>query len=335
MPTIANQANAVGWGPSSYYAPSGSAYWALNNDWNYPGPGTQSIDYNTSTFPNGTTIHWNYGSKVAPSNVWGYPEVVFGSQKGGSFEPANATHPANWGEQIGTLGHFNMTWDISLTGNQSQYDVLAETFLNGHEFGIFLHSPKFLTDYITKNHADGLYHFDLGGIQGVAIPGAWGGGGFAIIPDSVLNGTPMTHGSIDLAPVIQWAISEGWLSSSYQLKGFELGIEAQQGAGSMTVNNLNYDWGPGSSPTNETAASGQHTAAASGQHTAAASGQHTAAASGQHTAAASGQHTAASGQHTAASGQHTAAASGQHTAASGQHTTAAAGRFGAQRRSWN
>ena len=45
-----------------------------------------------------------------------------------SFDPPNGTHPANWGEQIGTLGHFNMTWDVSLTGNLNQYDVLAETY---------------------------------------------------------------------------------------------------------------------------------------------------------------------------------------------------------------
>ena len=71
-----------------------------------------------------------------------------------------------------------------------------------------------------------------------------------LIPNSVEAGTPMTQGSIDFAPIIQWAISEGWLSSSSELKGFELGVEVKQGAGSMTVNSLNYDWGPGSSPTN-------------------------------------------------------------------------------------
>ena len=240
MPTITTQ----DWG--SYYAPPGSAYWALNNAWNNPGAGTQWIDYNTSTFPNGTTINWNYGSHIAPSNVWGYPEIVYGTQNT-SFDPPNGTHPANWGEQIGTLGHFNMTWDFSLTGNLNQYDVLAETHLSGHEFGIILNSPDYMTNFISGFTQ---YHFNLGGVEGEAIPNFWGSGTLGIIPDSVENGTPMTHGSIDFAPIISWAISEGWLSSSDQLKGFELGIEAQQGAGSMTVNSLNYDWGPGSSPTN-------------------------------------------------------------------------------------
>ena len=140
-----------------------------------------------------------------------------------------------------------MTWDVSLTGNLNQYDVLAETLLSGHEFGIILNSPDYMTNWINGFTQ---YHFNLGGIQGEAIPNSWGSGTLVLIPDSVENGTPMTHGSIDFAPIISGPSQQGWLSSSDQLKGFELGIEAQQGAGSMTVNSLNYDWGPGSSPTN-------------------------------------------------------------------------------------
>jgi hypothetical protein len=171
--------------------------------------------------------------------VWGYPEVVYGSQGSSLFDPPGI-HPANWGQQIGTLGHFNMTWDISLS-NPGPFDVLAETFPNGHEFGVILTAYP---DFISYAQTLTMYPFNLGGLKGEAIPDAWASGSLMLIPDSVINGTPMTHGSIDFAPIIQWAISKGWLSSSYQLKGFELGVEVQQGASSMTVNNLNYDWGP-------------------------------------------------------------------------------------------
>ena len=294
MPTITAEATRAGWGPSSYYEPSGSPYWVLNNDWNYPGPGTQSIDYNTSSVPNGTTINWNYGSHIAPSNVWGYPEVVYGTQ-GISFEPTNATHPANWGEQIGTLGHFNMTWDVSLTGNQNQYDVLAETHLSGHEFGIVLNLPPYMS---SLGNGSTQHPFNLGGIQGEAIPNFWGSGSLALIPDSVENGTPMTHGSIDFAPILQWAISQGWLSSSDQLKGFALGIEAQQGAGSMTVNNLNYDWGPGSS---------------------------TGASTGGSTGGSGGSSVASGGSITPAGGSNTGTSSGSITTTGGSGSPATAG----------
>ena len=180
MPTITDQANEVGWGPSSYYSPAGSPWWVLNGDWNYPPAGSQWIDYNTSDLS-----QWNdhplelWPSKVAPSNVWGYPEVVYGSQgHSSSFEPPNGIRPANWGEQIGTLGHFNMTWDVTLTGqsNLNQYDVLAETFLGGKEFGIVLGAYPDFIDYVENSAGLTAHPFNLGGLQGDAFPNAWGDG---------------------------------------------------------------------------------------------------------------------------------------------------------------
>jgi hypothetical protein len=247
MPTITDQSIQADWGPTTWYSPSGSPWWTQNSDWNGAAPGTQWIDYNISTFPNGTVIHWNYGAHTNPANVWGYPAVNYGTVN--TQNPPNGTLPANWGQQVGTLCHFNMTWDTSLAGQaQDPYAVLAETKFDGnpeYEFGIFLKLYPAGINYVKKNHTG--YHFDLGGLQGEVFPDFWRPGSLAIVPDSVLNGTPMTHGSIDFAPIIKWAISQGWLDPSYQLKGFQLGIEGQQGAGSMTVNHLNYDWRPCSS----------------------------------------------------------------------------------------
>jgi hypothetical protein len=317
MPTLTNQTSIDGWGQSTY-DPSGSLYWALNNDWNngvYDN--TQWIDYNTSTFPNGTTINWDYGSHIGGSNVWGYPEIVYGTQ-GKSWDNPNGTQPPNWGEQIGTLGHFTMTWDISLTGNLNQHDTLAETFLSGHEFGFFLQAPTYLTDWLNGKTQ---YHFDLGGIQGEAIPI---NGSLFLIPDSVENGTPMTHGSVDFAPILQWAISQGWLSSSDQLKGFELGVEPQQGAGSMTVNNWNVDWGPGGSTSGSTSGtttttSGSTDTSSSGSST--GSSGSTTTTGGSTDTSSSGSSTGSSGSTTTTGGSTDTSSSGSSTDSSGSTTT--------------
>jgi hypothetical protein len=317
MPTLA-QANQVGWGTSSYYAPSGSSYWALNNDWNNPPNGTQSIDYNASTFPNGTTISWNYGSHIAPSNVWGYPEVIYGDQGGGGIH--EGVKPANYGEQIGTLGHFNFSFDYSLTGNQNQYDVLAETHLSGNEVGVILNSPSYMTAFI-KGFTQ--HHFDLGGISGEAVPGFWGPGSLMVIPDSVENGTPMTHGSIDLAPILQYAVSQGWLSSNEQVTGWELGVEAQQGAGSLTVNQFNVDWGPGDSTGGSTG--GSTTTTTGGSSDTSSSGSSTGS-SGSTTTTGGSSDTSSSGSSTDSGGSTTTTGgssdtSGSSTGSSGSTTT--------------
>jgi hypothetical protein len=317
MPTLA-QANQVGWGTSSYYAPSGSSYWALNNDWNNPPNGTQSIDYNASTFPNGTTISWNYGSHIAPSNVWGYPEVIYGDQGGGGIH--EGVKPANYGEQIGTLGHFNFSFDYSLTGNQNQYDVLAETHLSGNEVGVILNSPSYMTAFI-KGFTQ--HHFDLGGISGEAVPGFWGPGSLMVIPDSVENGTPMTHGSIDLAPILQYAVSQGWLSSNEQVTGWELGVEAQQGAGSLTVNQFNVDWGPGDSTGGSTG--GSTTTTTGGSSDTSSSGSSTGS-SGSTTTTGGSSDTSSSGSSTDSGGSTATTGgssdtSGSSTGSSGSTTT--------------
>jgi hypothetical protein len=311
MPTLA-QANQVGWGTSSYYAPSGSSYWALNNDWNNPPNGTQSIDYNASTFPNGTTISWNYGSHIAPSNVWGYPEVIYGDQGGGGIH--EGVKPANYGEQIGTLGHFNFSFDYSLTGNQNQYDVLAETHLSGNEVGVILNSPSYMTAFI-KGFTQ--HHFDLGGISGEAVPGFWGPGSLMVIPDSVENGTPMTHGSIDLAPILQYAVSQGWLSSNEQVTGWELGVEAQQGAGSLTVNQFNVDWGPGDSTGGSTG--GSTTTTTGGSSDTSSSGSSTGS-SGSTTTTGGSSDTSSSGSSTDSGGSTATTGGSSDTSSSGSST---------------
>lgn len=178
MPTITSN-----WG----FSDGSGTYWALNNAWNGAAPGTQWIDYNTSsTFPNGTTINWNYGNHIANFNVWGYPEVVYGDQNGGathggiSSSSITGVEPPNVGEQVSTLGHFNFTWDVSLTGSPStQYDVLAETHLSGHEFGVILNSPNYMTTWLNGFTQ---HHVDLGGFSGEAIPGMWGSGTLGLVP---------------------------------------------------------------------------------------------------------------------------------------------------------
>jgi hypothetical protein len=231
MPTITSN-----WG---FYDGSGTPYWAVNNAWNGAAPGTQWIDYNTSsTFPDGTTINWNYGNQVANWNVWGYPEVVYGDQNGGSSyggissSSITGVEPPNVGEQISTLDHFNFTWNVSLTGQPaSQYDVLAETHLgiqgqtHGAEFGIVLNSPSYMTQWL-----DGftMHQFNAGGTSVELIPGLWGTGTLGVVPDSVLHGTPMTQGTIDLAPILQDAVQQGWLAGTDTVQGWELGVNDSQ-----------------------------------------------------------------------------------------------------------
>jgi hypothetical protein len=229
------------------YQPSGSAWWGLNDTWHI-GSLRNGIDFTQTltcyplVFPNRTVIAWNFGSNIGPSNVWGYPEVVYGSQNGGVYPSPNRVTPAPI--QLHRLSRFTMSWNMSLSGNLNYYDVLAETHLsstltgNDCEFGILLWSPPYLTSFWnTKTR----YSINLGGFAGEVSPDCFPKG-FAMMPTSVKNGTPWLSGTIDFLPIIEWGITQRLLNPTWYLLGFELGVEPQQGSGTLTMNSLNYDW---------------------------------------------------------------------------------------------
>jgi len=217
-----------GWSGTAVYQPAGSPWWALNNAWGGPPPGTQAIDYYPNNFPNYTTIRWSYGG--SGGNVLGYPEVIIGDQNDHTLPSPNGVEPAWHGMTLGSLSHFIVTWDIVINSfSGDNWDILFENHMNGNEVGIFLKDPWV---------SSGIAFTNLGGISGIGVPNCWAAGSFCIVPSAALAGTPMLSGTIDFMPIWNWAISNGWMSSSYVIDGWEMGIEATNGSGSVTFNSI-------------------------------------------------------------------------------------------------
>jgi hypothetical protein len=217
-----------GWGGSAAHQAAGSAWWAANDAWGGPPPGTQAIDYHPASFPNGTTFRWSYGG--SGTNVLGYPEVVIGDQNGTTVPSPNGVEPAWHGKTLGSLSHFIVSWNVTVnSASNDNWDILFENHMNGHEVGIFLKDP-----WVTNGKA----FSNLGGISGIGVPNCWAKGSFCIVPSGPLAGKPMLSGSIDLMPIWNWAISKGWMSPNYVIDGWEMGIEATNGSGSVTINNI-------------------------------------------------------------------------------------------------
>lgn len=223
---------AYGFGGRAAYQPVGSPWWALNNAWGGPPPNTQAIDYYPNNFPNYSTIRWTYGG--SGGNVLGYPEIIIGDQNGQSVKSPNGVEPAWYGKTLGSLSHLILSWDITINNqNGNNWDILFENHMNGHETGIILKDPGWW--------ARGTHFNNLGGISGYGIPSAWASGSFAIIPDSVVAGTPMLKGSVDLLPIFKWAFSNGWMSSNERIYGMEFGVEPTNGSGNVTFNSISVD----------------------------------------------------------------------------------------------
>jgi hypothetical protein len=163
--------------------------------------------------------------------VLGYPEVIIGDQNGTSLPSPNGVEPAWHGKTLASLSHFTVSWDVVINNeNGDNWDILFENHMNGHEVGIFLKDPGWATG--------GTHFSNLGGISGVGIPDCWASGSFCVVPDAVLAGTPMLSGSVDLIPIWNWAIANGWMASSYVINGWEMGIEPTNGSGSATFKSI-------------------------------------------------------------------------------------------------
>jgi hypothetical protein len=200
----------------------------MNNAWGGPPPNTQAIDYFPNNLPNDTTIRWSYGG--SGGNVLGYPEIIIGDQNGMTMPSPNGVDPAWHGKAIGSLSHFIVSWNIVINSeNGDKWDILFENHMNGHEIGIFLKDPWVHSGNSFSN---------LGGISGIGLPNCWASGSFCVVPSTALNGTPMLSGSVDLMPIWNWAISNGWMSSSYVIDGWEMGVEATNGSGSITFRSI-------------------------------------------------------------------------------------------------
>ena len=235
------------------YSPANSYWWALDNPWNTGSlvrgtDYTQSVTVHTGTFPNNTTIAWNFGSHMAPSNVWGYPEVIYG-RKAGHWAPSNGVTPTPI--QLRNLTRFLMSWNISLSGNLNLHDVLAETFFatvadptssaqKATEWGFFIWSPPYCTEYLNSLSPKWTYTNS----NGITVQITMTSNTVLILPITVRDGTPMLSGTnFDLLGILNYCITNGLIKQNYYLTGFELGVEAQQGSGTMTINSLSFDWG--------------------------------------------------------------------------------------------
>jgi hypothetical protein len=257
-----------------------TAFWAFENPWATvtgsfgdpitpsPVPYSESITVNPDTFPDGTVINFSWPDTF--KGAYSYPEVVWGSQFGGYHPSPNGVTPTP--VQVNAIHTFTGTFDLSLTSNPDNYDVLWETYLttgpnnglpaigpntcepNGVptdrclvlELGIILHAypgyvnfllgfPHYL--YTSPDGSFSAHIIDLG-----PGPPTNNHASIIVLPVIVANGGDLLSGTIDLLALLKniQANGFGFITGNEYVDGWEMGIETTKGAGSFTINHLSY-----------------------------------------------------------------------------------------------
>ncbi|RXT47722.1 Ig-like domain-containing protein [Bradyrhizobium betae] len=218
--------------------------WVIfNNVWNPGSLGSKDYSitgsYKAADLTDHTTFTWSFPLVTeAVSTVRAYPEISFGPNPLSDVQtPApGAVFPV----QLSSLSGLTASFDLSYQGNMDGFDVSFDVWLtsvpNGgastitNEVMVWLHKGdvKPFGDLI-GTYQDGtisakIYHGDNNGRPYTAV---------------VLD-TDLPAGSIDFSGILNKLQSLGIVSSSEYLASIELGAEVVSGAGSLTINDLNF-----------------------------------------------------------------------------------------------
>ena len=218
-------------------------FWAFNNVW---GAGslvngvdyTQSISVNSSTFPNGVTMSWNWPSA---KSVLSYPEIIYGAQQS-KPAPSGVSMPPS--TQVANFTNLSAQYSVSISGNTNNFDVGFNLWLTSQPNGgqssvkdelmVFVHNPwgstKGAKKFGTLNNA------------GIYVSYNWGNGVHNWNFITLVPSADQLSGTISFSDILKTLVWNGVLTGNEYISGIELGAEVGGGTGSLTINNLSYQW---------------------------------------------------------------------------------------------
>lgn len=219
-------------------------YTVLNNTWNVGSliagvDYTQSVSYNPTDLQHGTVFSWAYGPD--DSKILAYPEIMLG------LSPWNPTAgSAAVVTQISSLRDLNLTYDVSISGQTDHFNVAYDLWLTDTPGG----GPETITTEMMIWLHSG--NFAPAGTKMAVYQGAgftadiWMQENFSAAPGvewrylAVMINQDHLAGQIDLDGLLRFMTARGLVSGADYLTGIELGAEVNFGAGSLTINNFDY-----------------------------------------------------------------------------------------------
>ena len=232
-------------------------YYASFDIWDPPsGAYDEQITYNSSTFPNGTTLAWNFPASGGGGAVLAYPEIVYGPNQ---YDPISPTHDIQ-PLQINQINNLSVTYNVSINASDSSgYDGLIETWIttqgttNGgqdvlanhfaDEVEFLTHSPSWVSNYVESLNPQRL---TVDGMNLLVAKVNQSTPDVFIMPVASDWTTPVDLSSgtqtVPLGDILKAVAAAGVISGSAYVDNYQFGFEINHGSGSATVNQLSYDW---------------------------------------------------------------------------------------------
>jgi Glycosyl hydrolase family 12/RTX calcium-binding nonapeptide repeat (4 copies) len=236
--TLADDFEQVTYGRVTLLNNTWGVYTWGHTDWVNGVDYAQSITYDPATPLRDVRMQWDYSARP-DGNVLGYPEVFIG------YKPWNEGSTFMV-DQVSDLRELTLTTDIDIGGDTTGFNVAYDLW--------FTDTPAGGPDSIT---AELMVWLHKGGFTPAGTPigryvgpdvsaTIWYEAAIASGPDKrpsyialVVDGGQL-DGTVDMAAMLRYLDRRGLIAGDDYLTGVELGPELMRGAGSMTINSLNY-----------------------------------------------------------------------------------------------
>ena len=210
-----------------------------------------AINY-PNTFPNYTTFNWSWPSPGSP--LWGYPEIVYGTQGGGAFGggPANKPTP----KVLNSLGTLSLTYNLTLTtqsGDDTSYliETWSQTVAGNQatvtaEILFYAYATPAVSSFILAFTTH--FNYSVGGFN-VYFAHDTADSRVYMMPVTAPSGTTALNMAqqgttyiIDFAALITAALNAGWLTGTDLIAGYSVGFGDRENTGSAVFSRLEWTW---------------------------------------------------------------------------------------------
>jgi hypothetical protein len=192
-----------------------------------------------STFPDGTSLDWNYS---------GSTDLIKSFLQLASFGNYFDTTPQTpiTPKRLSAIGSLVAALDMTATGSANSHNIIHDGFFTTasgnhgtqvYEYEVFRRCPQFAQDYINAVYVTQIGTPTIGGRQWqFAIDNTAMGG---TRPDLLI--APVGYGdlltaSIDLKPLFDYAVAQSVIAGDPFFNGDSLGVEVSKGSGVAKVN---------------------------------------------------------------------------------------------------
>jgi hypothetical protein len=212
-------------------------YTVQNNEWGSGASECVTTDGNADFTVANSAI--DNATNGAPG---GYPSIYQGCHWGNCTSGGLSATPIQVSSI--TAGKVTTSWNTTQPGGSSDYDVAYDIWFN--QTPTTTGQPNGTELMIWLNHNGPVQPFGSEVATNVTLGGrgynVWEGsqGGFDTVSYTMTTGTTAVS-NLDLAPLVQDAVSRGYTSSSWYLIDMEAGFELWQGGAGLATNSFSVD----------------------------------------------------------------------------------------------